>query len=53
MTVKIISWQQIYETIRDELTTLSALEPAQQTLFRLLDGFMQQLSRHRKTGIVA
>ncbi|MGE0659882.1 MAG: hypothetical protein AB7F36_09270 [Reyranellaceae bacterium] len=51
MTITVVSWQDVYQGLKDEIATLDPLSPQDQTLYRLLNGFMNQLQRHKNTGI--
>lgn len=46
-----ISWTDLYNGIIIEKLNLDSRDPAQQTLYRLLDGFAEQLLVHVGTGI--
>jgi len=48
----VVSWSDLYARASAERDRLDPKSSEQQTLYRLLDGFMEQLREHQKTGIV-
>ena len=51
MKVHVISWTDLRNSLLDIQSALNQQDPGQQTLYRLLAGFLKQLSDHRDTGI--
>ena len=51
LKLKVISWSDLYQCATAEKDSLDPNDSAQQTLYRLLDGFIAQLRVHRDTGI--
>jgi len=51
MRLGAISWTTLYDGVADEKRSLDPSDHAHQALYRLLDGFAEQLIQHRDTGI--
>ena len=48
-----ITWPDLYDLGAARMVALDKDDPGQQTLHRLLDGFLAQLQTHRNTGIIS
>jgi hypothetical protein len=51
LKLAVISWSELYQRATNEKDSLDQQDSAQQTLYRLLDGFIAQLRAHRDTGL--
>jgi hypothetical protein len=52
LRIAAISWSELHEKATGEIARLDPKERSQQTLYRLLEGFLEQLHIHRDVGIV-
>lgn len=52
LRLQVISWTELYAKLRRISGSLDQRDPGQQTLYRLIDGFLSQLARHQETGII-
>ena len=53
LKLQVISWSEIYAKLDRILGSLDQRDAGQQTLYRLIEGFLSQLQKHRETGIDA
>jgi len=51
LQLQAISWSDLYVKLDRILGSLVQKDPGQQTLYRLIKGFLSQLQKHRETGI--
>jgi hypothetical protein len=51
LKLQAISWSELYLKLDRILGSLDQRDPGQQTLYRLIKGFLSQLQKHRETGI--
>jgi len=51
LRINIISWSDLYDQVTAEHQQLDPRNSSEQTLYRLLDGFLEQLRAHQDTGI--
>jgi hypothetical protein len=53
LSLEPISWSYLYRKACELRGRLDPANPKEQTLYRLLDGFLEQLTEHHATGITA
>ena len=53
LRLEVISWSYLSNKASEAQKKLNPANSNEQTLYRLLDGFLEQLSEHRATGIKA
>ncbi|WP_159946326.1 hypothetical protein [Rhizobium sp. 18065] len=51
LTLNVMSWSELYAALQMIGAGLDQADAGQQTLYRLIRGFLSQLERHRETGI--
>jgi hypothetical protein len=51
LRLEVISWSYLYNKASEAQKELNPANSKEQTLYRLLEGFLEQLSEHRATGI--
>ena len=52
MVLGVISWRDLRQCLADVRDELDPATPGEQTLVRLIDGFLDQLAVHQYTGLV-